>query len=565
MFINFKQKMNWIGFGLMGIWLLLIVFATASATSAVAAKPPTKTPTPSGGPTNTPGPTATPAPGASYYVDCSAATNGNGTQASPWNNLTTVNNFTLTPGSSLLFKRGTTCVGEARPKGSGVSGNPITLAAYGTGARPIINGNGTTNSVFQLYEQQYWVIQDLEVMGGQAGGFEITGSVGGSALNYFRLINVYSHNHGINAPEDAFLIGYYKLQSLNDVILDNVTADNAFRGIEVMGDCCNNPSIRTNNVIVRNSTVHHVQNDGILIASTNNGLAENNVAYETGLQPAKENHTPNGIWNWDCDNCTFQFNESYFAHSPEMDGGGFDIDYFSHNSLYQYNYGHDNDTYCISIFGGDGQDTTTNNTVRYNVCANDGREATLGDDRHGELNMTVWSRGNVRDSYIYNNTFYWNPVTTTHSAIRILNIWNGNTIVNTNIYNNIFYSAVPSFMKVVDYSTQTHLNNNLYWYTGAGSPTWTWETTTYSGFAAYKTGTGQDAQGLYADPKLNSPTYHGIGFPTTQFTLQAGSPAINAGANLVALGLVPSMGTRDFFGTSIPLGGAYDIGADEAQ
>jgi hypothetical protein len=45
--------------------------------------------------------------------------------------------------------------------------------------------------------------------------------------------------------------------------------------------------------------------------------------------------------------------------------------------------------------------------------------------------------------------------------------------------------------------------------------------------------------------------------------LQYGSPAINAGANLVSLGLQTSMGTRDFFGNSIPQGGAFDIGAHE--
>ena len=74
--------------------------------------------------------------GSSFYVDCSALTNGSGTQASPWNNLATVNGTTFAAGDQILFKRGTTCVGQLWPKGSGASGNPITVSAYGTGARP---------------------------------------------------------------------------------------------------------------------------------------------------------------------------------------------------------------------------------------------------------------------------------------------------------------------------------------------------------------------------------------------------------------------------------------------
>lgn len=90
------------------------------------------------------------AAGTAYYVDCSAATNGNGTQASPWNNLSTVNSTTFAAGDQILFKRGTTCVGQLWPKGSGVSGNPITVSAYGTGARPVINGNNAVAPVLKI-------------------------------------------------------------------------------------------------------------------------------------------------------------------------------------------------------------------------------------------------------------------------------------------------------------------------------------------------------------------------------------------------------------------------------
>ena len=498
-----------------------------------------------------------------YYVVCSLGSNGNGSQASPWNNLASPTGTTFAAGDSLLFKRGTTCLGELWPKGSGVSGSPITLGSYGTGAQPIINGNGTVNPVVKLFNQQYWVVQDLEIIGGQGKGLYISGSNASTPLNYFRVINVNSHNHGINDGESAIYIGEYQAQSVNDVVVDGVTGHDAFRGVDIGGNCCNNPAIRSNNITVRNATVWNAHNDGIFVFSSNNVLIETSVAWDTGIQPVSENHTPNGIWTWDCDNCVLQFNESSLAHSPEWDGGGFDIDYYSHNTTLQYNYGHDNDAYCVGIFGGDGADSTTNNTFRYNVCSNNARDASYQEKRQGEIYITVWSSGNIQDSYIYNNTIYWNPAGPFY-AIKLFNIWHGKAINNTNIYNNIIYSASPNLMNVSSsYTGQTHLNNNLYWYTGAGSPVFTFGST-YTSFSAYKTGSGQDANGLYADPLLNSPTYHANGFPTTQFTLQSGSPAINAGANLVALGVVSNVGTRDFYGNPIPQSGAFDIGAHES-
>jgi hypothetical protein len=48
----------------------------------------------------------------------------------------------------------------------------------------------------------------------------------------------------------------------------------------------------------------------------------------------------------------------------------------------------------------------------------------------------------------------------------------------------------------------------------------------------------------------------------TAYKLQAGSPLIDAGLNLPSL-FGTSVGSRDFYGDSIPQNGAFDIGADE--
>src|SRR5919197_1326692 len=113
------------------------------------------------------------AAGTAYYVNCAAATDGNGSSASPWNNLTTVNSKTFAPGDSLLFNRGTTCTGSFVFSSSGTSANPLTVGAYGTGALPVIDGTGQNRAV-KLLDTSYVTVQDLEVTNSRVWGVLIT-------------------------------------------------------------------------------------------------------------------------------------------------------------------------------------------------------------------------------------------------------------------------------------------------------------------------------------------------------------------------------------------------------
>src|SRR5215471_442991 len=100
------------------------------------------------------------AAGTVYYVNCAAASDGDGSLAAPWNNLGTVNGKTFGPGDSLLFARGTTCSGSFVFSSSGTSSSPITIDAYGTGALPVIDGSGQNRAV-KLLDTSYVTMQDL--------------------------------------------------------------------------------------------------------------------------------------------------------------------------------------------------------------------------------------------------------------------------------------------------------------------------------------------------------------------------------------------------------------------
>src|SRR4051794_40459897 len=77
------------------------------------------------------------------YVDCSAdASIQTGSSAFPWQSLEQVNGLALKTGSRILLKRGTRCTGTLAPNGSGRKGKPMVIGAYGSGAKPVIDGGG---------------------------------------------------------------------------------------------------------------------------------------------------------------------------------------------------------------------------------------------------------------------------------------------------------------------------------------------------------------------------------------------------------------------------------------
>jgi hypothetical protein len=134
---------------------------------------------------------------------------------------------------------------------------------------------------------------------------------------------------------------------------------------------------------------------------------------------------------------------------------------------------------------------------------------------------------------------------------------------NPNFFkNNIIYDANN---KLINSNSGLYLNNNIYYSTSGGSPTWVYAGSTYTSFASLTGATSEELTGQYADPVLNSPTYHSTGKPTTAFTLQSTSPAIDTGVDVCLDISGCSAGSRDFFGNSLFSGSAYDVGVNESS
>jgi hypothetical protein len=512
--------------------------------------------------------------GTAYFVDCQAGKDSNSgvSASSPWGTLEKANSVTLAPGDGLFFKRGTRCSGTLWPKGSGREGKPITLASYGKGPLPVIDG-GKNEEAFKLLDQEYWHVQDMELTGGTLFGVLVSGSDTAGRLRHIRLTNLVVHDvyGGEVKSKTSGLVIFLPgggANAFDDVILDGITAynTNQWAGISILGNNQypfdpENPGFGTD-ITIRNSTVHNVYGDGITLFYVKNGLIEYSVAYDTGQQPAPQTiGTPSSIWTWSCYDCTVQFNESYQASSPGVDAGCYDIDWGTRNNFYQYNYGHDSDGYCLSVFGAGGL-TTTHAVLRYNICANNARRADLA-LRQGDVFFSTWEGGRLDGVQIYNNTFYWNP---SKNAPLLINhaAFTGS---GKNIFaNNLIYAAQPWF---IESDKTLALDHNLYWYTlglntalgysGDAQPVWFYNGGIYNSFTEFQRRSLQEANGLFADPKLSDPANHAEGRPTKAYQLQSGSPAIDAGMD------VGHMGPRDFFGNPIPAGKAYDIGAYEWQ
>src|SRR5579872_1166772 len=164
---------------------------------------------------------------ASFYIDCSSATNGSVTEASPWNTLASAKT-TFMPGDRLFLKRGTACKGTLVPLGSGTSGAPIVVDAYGSGAAPILNG-GTAEEVVKLFNQQYWEINNLEIVGGNKYGIFVSGEKPNSSLNhiYLKSLNVHGAKFASKKRADSgevFLSTSGSGETFTDILIDGVTA-----------------------------------------------------------------------------------------------------------------------------------------------------------------------------------------------------------------------------------------------------------------------------------------------------------------------------------------------------
>lgn len=187
--------------------------------------------------------------------------------------------------------------------------------------------------------------------------------------------------------------------------------------------------------------------------------------------------------------------------------------------------------------------TTTGIVVRNNVIhGND--KAGLGFGGYASFT------GRVADCLFTGNTLYRNDTL----GAGFGELWIQYAEDNV-VRSNVFYATGQNTLLVSEYgNVNTQLDFNVWWAdAGAAAARFSWNATQYVGFAAYRSGTGQDAGSTFSNPLLVAPA-------SADFHLGPGSPAVNAGDPAY----VPALDEADLDGGARKNGPRVDAGADEA-
>jgi hypothetical protein len=292
-----------------------------------------------------------------YYVDSKTGNDlGSGASAgTPWKTLERVNKTSFHPGDRVLFKAGAIFVGQLAPRVSGTVSAPIVFDRYGDGPKPRIDAQGRLEDAVRLYNVQNIEVRNLEVtnrgpMPAVRRGVHIFLDNFGTAT-HITVAGLYIHNingvngTGDNAKDNGGII-FRTLGSRVPSRFDGLTIErNIVLTVDRSAIAAASyhfsrahwfPSLH---VVIRDNYVDDVGGDGIVPWAADNALIEHNIARNCNRRAGSYNA---GIWPWSTDNSLFQLNEAAFTHTT-LDGEGFDSDYNSRNTLFQYNYSHDNE------------------------------------------------------------------------------------------------------------------------------------------------------------------------------------------------------------------------------
>jgi hypothetical protein len=408
------------------------------------------------------------ASGRHYFLDCNAAQNGDGlSPEAAWNSVAALNAASFRPDDIIALRRGTTCHGSLAPEGSGGDNAPIHLTAYGEGPRPRIIAEPGAAQVLRLFNQQEWDVDSLDLAGGRTNGIFISGDNG--VLHHIHLANLAVHDvmGGAMKHKESGLVAVSPVKAechFDDVLIDNVVAwnTNQWVGILVGGGDVGYPpeSDWSSAVTIRNSVVHDVQGDGIVLFRVRQGAIESSVAWDTGMQNTESIGTPNAIWTWMCDDCSVRNNEAFLTDSPGVDGGAFDIDYGNTKNSVVENYGHDTQGYCVAVFGAGF--VTRDSLVRGNLCIDNGRSPRMA-RYQGGIFIYTWNGGSIEGLTIELNEIWWSPFNDSPAILNNAAIAPGTALLRQNRV----YSTAPS---IVDSNTSLSLAQNHYRYYGLGGP-----------------------------------------------------------------------------------------------
>jgi hypothetical protein len=521
-----------------------------------------------------------------YYISSTGQDGATGiTPEDAWKSIDKVNATTFKPGDKILFQGGVTFAGSLNfdITDSGTPENPVTVASFGAGRATIESGN---KNGLHAKNTSGFIVKDLIFSGAGAGiddtfsGINFYTDLDTIKPAYIRIDNVKISGYrweGIRFyGEKKGSSGFRNVRITNAEVHDIGDKGISFGGPQPENDWGHK------NIYVGHCKVYNIRGisgkkghsgNGIILSSVDSAVIEYCTAYNNGeFSDDPNTGGPIGIWYWDTRNGIIQFCESFNNKTGNRaDGGGFDLDGGCVNCVMQYNFSHGNDGAGYGIYQYTNAREFKNNVVRYNISVNDGLK-----NHHGGINLwSTNSSGGIRDTKIYNNTIIVTKSTRGSGIAEIPDEEGKSFIYNTEIYNNIFLSVPDKKLIDVPYpSDQWTFRSNCYWTYGADIEI-NWGGREYSALTDWRLATGQEKfnnedVGLQIDPELVIP-YQEITddnpdefIKLEAYKLNIASPLIDNGLDLKSK-LKINVGLRDFYGTNIPQGSGYDVGAHEVN
>ena len=455
-------------------------------------------------------------------------------------------------GDSFLLKRGDSWEGaitsytplKGRPDA------PITIGTYGTGAKPIIYGDGRNLTWTQApgYPEVYqaYVGKDSSIAFVYEGNNTRYGSVYWSndpadftSRGYWGPVYQNTDTVTIRTSDGAapknirvFRSAAVNLVHANHTIVENLDIREVYSAVVFT---------TSDSVIARGIETNNTQDIAILFAdATTNSIMENNylvnagdtTVYMTyyGKNNTIRNNTIDGVYHnisgiingsGDGDFCgiglhtgngdTIEYNRIYRTPSGAVDF------YYEDNSIIRYNYMDDN--------GGGIYPHGTNLTIYGNIIIGSGGNA------FNTENLPI---------KIFHNTFIDGGIT------------NGGSTGSIIFRNNLYYSSAqyPSYgiSEIVNNVTDSDYNCFAYDSAYNGYYTITYNGTGYNSLAALQAA-GSNTHSVFVDGKLNP-----------DYTLSADSGCKDVGVDISGMINFPY---KDYDGVSIPQGSAPDAGAYE--
>lgn len=457
--------------------------------------------------------------GAVYHVDSQGGldTNKGTDTTSPWKSIERVNEARLQPGDKVLFRRDGVYLGNLAPHGSGAIDSPITLGAYGEGEKPVLDAKGViepkqaASATIRLFNQQHWVIRDIEVRNHAPGETplprrvqehkeqvpvlstkygvliegrdcgvlrgislidlevcDVNGNMGNKDSGGIHLVITRSSKRKARVPsrfEDVLIEGCH-IHDVDRTGISNRSEWDARSLNSKWGEKL--PSVRADRekgrrkthswfpstgVIVRNNRIERVGANGVILRVAERPLFEHNTLVNCGLRGSG-----NAFFFFNCDDALCQHNEASLTRFNESgdswdgrkdrDAGGFDSDYLCKRSTFQYNYSHDNEFGAILVCRRTDASTFNDGTVvRYNVFENNGRHS-------------IRLSGRVTNTRIYNNVIF-SDVEQPASHLVWHKSWGG--FADQTLYaNNVFVHSGGGSKIDLEESTKNSFSHNLY-------------------------------------------------------------------------------------------------------